>query len=293
MANQLNLEEAELEALMAELEASTGVVAEASVPEAPSIPTPPVVADEEAFAPDPDPVTTPEMVAKAAKLEADLAKARAKKTITASPDKLTIKIEAPDPEAVGSVEEAPAPTAYVAAPEEKPLPAFKAAAEPEEPKTAVANGLQFYVDSDEFAKDTRVTETNLDDCMIKQSSLRSFYGVQAAKAEAQAARMKARFEVVEAQLYDLHRKELATKGEKTTEKMVETCVLTDPRWLKMKNTVIEADSIFSINRALVFSLIDRKDMLVQLAYDRRDESKGQVRVLEKADLRNRALAAAS
>jgi hypothetical protein len=170
------------------------------------------------------------------------------------------------------------------------LNAIKAAQSP------VQNTLQHYVDVDEFRKDTSVSDVNLDKCMMEQSGLRAYYGAQAARAEAQASRVKAKFEVVEATLYDHHRKQLAADPSvKVTEKMVENSVKLDPRWLKAKNLVIEAESIAGINKALSVSLADRKDMIVQLGADRRDEFKGAARVLaeqqDRDDLRNRAKAA--
>lgn len=156
-------------------------------------------------------------------------------------------------------------------------------------------GLQFYVDMGQFRDETRVSDITLDKCMIEQNGLRAYYGEQAARAEAQHARLKMRFDVLEATLYDQHRKAMQTGVEKVTEKAVENAVKTDPKWAKNKNTVIEAETIFNINRALVDSLRDRKDMIVQLAFDRRDESKGAARVLaqqdERESLNARALAA--
>ena len=168
--------------------------------------------------------------------------------------------------------------------------------EPKRPtETTGAGNLQHYVDVDQFREDTRVTEINLDKCMIEQAGLRAYYGATAARAEAQAARVKAKFEVVEATLYDHHRKELAKTGEKTTEKMVENAVKLDPRWIKAKNMVIEAETIASINKGLVESLKDRRDMIIQLGADRRDEYKGAARVLaeqgQRDELRDRAVRA--
>lgn len=168
--------------------------------------------------------------------------------------------------------------------------------EPKRPTEATGPGnLQHYIDVDQFRTDTRVSEANLDQCMIEQNGLRAWYGAVAARAEAQAARVKAKFEVVEATLYDHHRKELAKGGEKTTEKMVENAVKLDPRWLKAKNMVIEAETIASINKGLVESIKDRRDMIIQLGADRRDEYKGAARVLaeqgQRDDLRDRAMRA--
>jgi hypothetical protein len=155
--------------------------------------------------------------------------------------------------------------------------------------------LEYYVDAEAFREETRVTEINLDKCMIEQSGLRAYYGAMAARAEAQYDRLKIRFEVLEARLYNDVRKELATSGEKTTEKAIENAVKLDPRWLTGKNAVIEAGTIADINKQLVISLSDRRDMIIQLGADRRDEYKGAARVMmeqkERSDLNERALAA--
>lgn len=139
--------------------------------------------------------------------------------------------------------------------------------------------LNFYVDAAKFQEETRFTEATLDDAMMKQSALRAYYGTMAANAEAQHSRLKVRFEVLEAKLYDEHRKTLESSGSKVTEKAVESAVKLDPRWATAKNAVIEAETIASVNRAMVFSLADRRDMLIQLGADRREEFKGNLRIV--------------
>ena len=140
-------------------------------------------------------------------------------------------------------------------------------------------GLQFFIDPNEFQKETQVKDFNLDSCFMEQSSLRAHYGAMAARAEAQASTCKVKFEVLEARLYDYHRKTLTDAGAKVTEKMVENAVKTDPRWLAGKENVIDAETIAAVNKSLAISLADRRDMLIQLGADRRDEAKGQARLL--------------
>lgn len=199
----------------------------------------------------------------------------------------------PEPEAAPEPEPAPAPVKAKAAP--KPAPKEEVAPAPapadfadvadaaelssDVPQTAAAK-LQYFVDVNQFNRDTKLTEATLDGAMMDQSSLRAYYGTLAANAEAQHARLKVRFDVLEAKLYDEIRKSLAAGGEKTTEKMVENGVKLDPRWLKAKNAVIEADTIASINKSLVASLGDRRDMMIQMGADRREGYKGAMRVME-------------
>lgn len=159
------------------------------------------------------------------------------------------------------------------------------------PKPALG-ALDFFTDPEKFTFDTAISDNDLDRCFIEQNSLRSFYGVAAAKAEKQAARVKIKFEVLEATLYEEHRRLAAEDGEKVTEKSLENKVKSDPRWMRAKMLVVDAACISDINRALVDSLRDRKDMLVQMGADRRDEMKGAARLMAGGglaqDLRERA-----
>lgn len=154
----------------------------------------------------------------------------------------------------------------------------------EEPTAAVKvspSGLQHFVDVGQFRRDIRVNDVNLDSAMFEQSGLRAFYGANAAYAEAQHSKLKLQFEVLEAQLFDHHRKALAATGEKVTEKMVESAVKMDKRWLAGKNKVIEAETIADIAKTCVSALVDRRDMIIQIGADRRDEGKGALRILAK------------
>lgn len=301
---EIEVSDDEIESLMAELEMESAKVVEAQaaakaeaaepVVAKPTKPTPveviePVVAT---------PVTTSveSVEDDLAAIEAE-AEAEAAAAVAAKPEPVAAK-PAPVAEPVAAKPKPAAkpvpvePVAVVAVPE------AKAASEDGMvvPDDSVVKGLQHYVDPGQFKIDTRVTEATLDACMIEQNGLRAYYGAQAARAEAQHDRLKARFEVVEATLYDYHRKLLAATGEKVTEKMVENAVKVDPRWFKAKNTVIEAGTIAAINKGLVESLKDRRDMIIQLGADRRDEYKGQARVLaqeqERSDFKARAEASA-
>jgi hypothetical protein len=169
---------------------------------------------------------------------------------------------------------------------------------PVEEKPAAARstapaGLQHSIDVAQFRKDISVSETNLDNCMMEQAGLIAYYVEQAAKAEAQYLRLKARFGVLEAQLYDTHRKALVAAGEKATEKQVENAVKIDPKWLHNQNIVIEAETIATINKGLVESLKQRRDMIIQLGADRREEGKGAARIVAAgaahADAKSRAM----
>lgn len=150
-------------------------------------------------------------------------------------------------------------------------------------------GLGCILDVNKFKTETRVSFEDLQSAMMGQNGLRAHYSTIAAHAAAQFARKKAQFEVQEAMLYNEHRKQLEGSGTKTTEKMIESAVKTDPNWLELKEELIDAESIAEIARGLVVSLADRKDMIVQLGADQRSEYR-QVGVGAAASVEQRAAA---
>jgi hypothetical protein len=269
MTTEIAMDDLEIAALLDELEAEQNKMTAATPTPVPApAPKPVPVPKPE---PAPEPVAEPEPVKEAP---------APKKPKVVEPEPEPAVATKPNPVTVAAMEEAremAAPGADVE---------IEVSADvPETSEKAPGQKLNFYVDIQSFNRDTKLTEATLDSAMMEQSGLRAFYGTQAAQAEAQHARLKVRFEVLEAKLYDEHRKLAAASGEKVTEKMVENAVKLDPRWLKGKNTVIEADTIAAINKSLVISLADRKDMMVQLGADRREEFKGGVRIMAAQDER--------
>ena len=260
MANpEIAFDDAEITALLEELEAEQTKMARPGGGPVPA-PAPKPVAPPPIVEPTPEPA----LVKKAKEVAAAVADVKEAQELTAAAiDAVAAEIEAIKP--------APEPDLDPPA---------------DVPTTGNAAKLNFYVDVNQFNRDTKLTEATLDQAMMEQAGLRAYYGSQAAQAEAQHARLKVRFDVLEAKLYDEHRKALAAGGEKVTEKMVENAVKLDPRWAKAKNTLVEAETIASINKSLVISLADRRDMMIQLGADRREEFKGGVRILAEQNERD-------
>jgi hypothetical protein len=312
--NEIPMNDDELDQIMAELEAETAAAGTVPAPTAAAI----VITDEVKV----EKATTTTVVAPATTPAAlDLPKgtdplARQESNFV-MPAKPVPPVDDPLPweDAAASASSAPVATAPVtpapAAPEPAPVAAkpaltvvpvvpAPAAQETIASDFAVAKSptpkkqspLAHSIDVAQFKSETAVSDVNLDKCMMEQNSLRAYYGELAARAEAQASRVKVQVEIKEAELYDKHRKSLAATGEKVTEKAVENAVKLDPVWGAIKNRLIEAETIASINKSLVESLKDRRDMIIQLGADRRDEFKGQARVMAERELRERASDAA-
>jgi len=294
----------ELDALMAQLEAETADAVDAPAAAPAPVATAADDDDLDALAAELNGDPDAELAALAAELEAD-------STPPAAPTKqdtleadlaaiaATMKKPEPAPEPVEHLE-GDAALQAVAETLEKERPTPRAVPTPVAAPTPAASSprkeLNHYIDMAEFRREISVSVTNLDNCMMEQASLRAYHGEQAAHADAQHSRLKLRHEVVEARLYDKHRRTLAADPTlKVTEKMVENAVKQDPEYVSSKNRVIEAETIAAVRRSCTDALKDRKDMLVQLGADRREEGKGQVRILaaEASHMDKRAQAAAA
>lgn len=143
--------------------------------------------------------------------------------------------------------------------------------------------LKFQPDELTFRRDIKVSDVALDQCMQDQSSLMAYYTAQHARAEAQFSRVKREFNTLEAGLYDAYRKRFILEGEKATEKAIENAVRMDNQWVVASLKLIEAQTYADIHKGFVQTLRDRKDMLVQLGSDRREEMKGQTRIVRRLD----------
>lgn len=136
------------------------------------------------------------------------------------------------------------------------------------------------LDVTQFIKDTRIDPVDLDDAFIKQSSIRAYWGAIAAEAEAKAVRAKMARDSKEALVSKKYRDDAAVTGAKLTEKALDSMVKLDPEYIKACHEFVDADLQANIARSFVASLADRKDMLVQIGADRRDETKGQMRMMQ-------------
>lgn len=187
----------------------------------------------------------------------------------------------PTPAPTPAVEQPTVPPTPTIPPTVEPAPTLERVAPDESAPTRSPLGLRYFIPAEQWTADTRVSEVTLNENMMQQAGLRAFYGVQAAMAEQQHSKLKQRLELTEASLSDKYRRQFVAAGEKVTEKMIESAVRQDEAYQKVKNLVIEAESIVNQNKAIVAAMGDRKDMLVQLGADRRNEMQGQLRVMEQ------------
>lgn len=140
--------------------------------------------------------------------------------------------------------------------------------------------LERFINAEQLKKDVAINMNDLDNAMMQHASLYVYYAGQTVKARRQHDRLKNAFEILEARLDKFYRDQFATEGKKVTEGAIRQALVADERWSNAQGRVIEANSIFRMCEVAEDALVQRKDMILEIARDRRKEREGQMRVLE-------------
>lgn len=143
--------------------------------------------------------------------------------------------------------------------------------------------LKYKPDLKAFQSEILVTDANMDKAIREHAGLLAYYIALHAESEAQAKTVKMEFEQLEAGLYDAHRRYSLSLGEKATEKAIENNVRMDKKWKRARKKVIDAEQYADVYRGFVNAIRDRGYMLNTLGANRREEMKGQRRILQEQD----------
>ena len=142
-----------------------------------------------------------------------------------------------------------------------------------------APGLNSFIDFKELQKDVAINLADLDTAMMTQASMLVHYARMTIDARKQYEKAKTSAEIMEARLDDEHRTALKTENPKTTENAIKAAVITDARYVGAQARMIEAQSIWKMCEIAESALSTRKDMILELARDRRKEREGELRVM--------------
>ncbi|SUE95847.1 Uncharacterised protein [Ectopseudomonas mendocina] len=168
--------------------------------------------------------------------------------------------------------EEPAPV--TAAPVAKPTPA------PSDDAFVPESDLRTFINPDKLKSDLDFNETNISTAMMKQASLFAHYATLAHQAQFQADRADQQVDLVEAKLYQQYRDSFASAGEKPTEAMIKASIIKDDRYQKALLRKSEAKAIADMVKAAADSFRHRRDMLIQVGADLRQEILGNLRTKE-------------
>jgi len=140
-----------------------------------------------------------------------------------------------------------------------------------------ANPVKTFIKQSQLKEDLTFSQHNLNDAMMNQASLYSFYSSCSAKAQLQADRMKVEVERVEAQIDNELREEANQDGKKVTEALLAKQIRLDPRYQRAVSNHNEAKMVASMTKSTTDAFAQRRDMLVQLGKDQREERLGELR----------------
>lgn len=147
--------------------------------------------------------------------------------------------------------------------------------------------LETYVDTDVMKRDVQIDPTDLDNMMIRHPSLYVHYAAQTVRAKKQYDKYKNMMGIVEAKLDKKYRDALTEGGvKKTTENAIRNAILSDRSYIAMQEKVLDAQEIYRLCEVAESAFVQRKDLILEIARDRRKEREGQMRVMEQASLRD-------
>ena len=121
---------------------------------------------------------------------------------------------------------------------------------------------------------------DLSEAFHKQSGRFSYYAAKHAQAERQEARVKLNIDMVEATLDTQIRRKAKNEKEKLTETQITRMITLSPKYQEAVNDHIDAKQISSVCKSVAESFRQRRDMLIQLGADQREEKKGVLRMKE-------------
>lgn len=167
-------------------------------------------------------------------------------------------------------------------PAAKPTPA---------PAARPASSTADILDPAQIKIDISINPADLDTALIQHPGLQMHYALKTADARRAYERMKSGVEILEAQLDSGYREKLSdSAGKKPTEAAIRNAVVGDPKYASAQTKLIDAQHLWKMCEAVESSFHSRKDILLEVARDRRKEKEGSLRILEDEGLRERVLA---
>ena len=128
-----------------------------------------------------------------------------------------------------------------------------------------------------WQEEVKIARETIDQNMIEQSSLYGWYGVLAAMMDDVVGNKKLDLAVLEAELYDEHKKKaLETPGAKVTEGAIDSKIKQDERFIAATLDVLTARKNKNVFDAIVRSFEHRKEMLINLGAKYRKEMDGDI-----------------
>lgn len=132
-------------------------------------------------------------------------------------------------------------------------------------------------DAEIFRADLDIDFNNLNQAFLNQAALYAYYSGIHAQAMRHEARQKLMLEVEEAKIAKAIRDKAAADGTKITEKQIEQEISRTASYVKAVIAYNDAKAQTAVAAGAIESFRQRRDMLIQLGAQAREELKGEVR----------------
>lgn len=132
-----------------------------------------------------------------------------------------------------------------------------------------------FVDPEQFSKDIEIG-LDLDNAFRQQAALFAYYAGKAYAAQAHADGKKQVVSLRRAQIAKQIRDRLADEGKKGTEAAIEQEIEVNPDYARARREHNEAQGVADYAKVCLEGLKQRRDMLIQLGANAREESKGDM-----------------
>lgn len=154
-------------------------------------------------------------------------------------------------------------------------------------KPAAGITLDTFINGEKLHDDLSVNPADLSTAYVQHASLFAWYCEQYRQAQFQADKMDNQEKLVYAKIETGVRNQATIDAEKITEATVKSRVLLDPRYQKIVQLKLEAEMIAGMTKDATEAFKQRRDMLIQLGSDAREEFKGSMRMRDTSTLEER------
>jgi hypothetical protein len=147
----------------------------------------------------------------------------------------------------------------------------------------------------QLQKDLAFSENNLDDAFMSQPGFFAHYSGVSHRAARRHDQLSQQEKLVYAKIDNEVRQKAFEDGEKVTEPVVKNRILLDSRHRKITERMLDAKAVAGMTKDACESFKQRRDMLIQVGANVREEFKGDLRMRERQqsqdDVKNRAMSA--
>lgn len=146
-----------------------------------------------------------------------------------------------------------------------------------------------FIEPQRAVQDLKVNEHNLDLSMMTHAGQFAYYASLAAKAQFQMDQLEQLRDIVAARLDKKIRDAAVVEGRKVTEAQVKAEIALEPDTIAINTAVNKAKMVAAVCKSHAEAFRQRKDMLVSMAINNREEKKGELRVHDKKDELNQQI----